>query len=634
MNIKNDYTKFNLAALLFIVIQVSVFGQKPPIKYGKISKADLEMTALPSDTSASAAILCDYGYFNANQLQFVRTLRVKIFKKEGTSWGSRIFPDNSGAFIKGTTFNLENGEIVESKLESESIFREKVTDGYFRTRVAMPNVKAGSVIDIEFSFPGLPLEWRFQDDVPVLWSELIIEPSSYVTFRKHLFGFERLSVNTDIRWVAKEMPAFKKEPFMNSSENYITKYEIELLSLNIPQGNSYFGGIYRDFSTTWDAVNTQLKESNYFGKALQGCSFLNNIAKEIEKNYPDTLERLRAAHQMIKKMVKWNEDETVFSTATNLSYAYNKKIGNSGDINMILIQLLKKLNFEVYPVALSTRNNGFLSLATPSLNKLNYVVACVIMNNKRYLLDATEEYLPVGMLPPRCINLQGRLIDEKKSDWVDLMTDKSDRKFIRADMKLGTDYALSGKIVTINYDYAALDFRNKYGKFNSKEEYLMDFEKAHKGLSIITCNIANFDSIYRPLQESYDVKIKNMVTTAGDLVYINPLLFEQMTSNPFKTVDRKYPVDFIYPFEKIYIFKLELPEGAQVVELPKPLVLRLEDGSATIKYRLTAEGKSVQLLYNFNIDKAIYSESEYAGLRALFSEMVKKHAEQIAIKIR
>ena len=633
MKIKIFYTKFNLVILLLIVTQISVFSQKPPIKYGKISKADLEMKTLASDTSASAAILCDYGYFNANQFQFVRTLRIKIFKKEGTSWGNQVFPDNTKAFIKGITYNLENGEIVESKLKSESIFRERVRDDYFRTRVAMPNVKEGSIIDIEFSYNSLPSEWRFQDEVPVLWSELVIEPSVYVKFRMNLFGFERLSESTNMRWVAKEMPAFKKEPFMNSSSNYITKYEIELQSISIPSTSSYSTGTYREFSTTWGAVNTLLKESNYFGKAMQGCAFLNSIAKDIEKNYPDTLERLKAAHQMIKKTVKWDENESVFSTAGNLSPAFNKKIGNSGDINMILIQLLKKLNFEVYPVALSTRNNGFLSPVNPSLDKLNYVVAFVILNNKKYFLDATEEFLPVGMLPQRCINLQGRIIDEQKSDWVDLMTDKSDRKFSRLDLKLGRDNVLSGKVATINYEYAALNFRNKYGKFNSKEEYIKDYEKGHKGLNIINCNFVNLDSIYHPLQESYDVKIKNMVTTAGDLLYINPLLYEQMTSNPFKTEDRKYPVDFVYPSEQSYVLKLELPEGAQVVELPKPLVMKLEDGSAMIRYNLSVEGKYVLLAYNLNIKKAIYPENEYTGLRALFSEMIKKHAEQIVIKM-
>ena len=617
--------RFIYAISILCVIQLTVFAEKAPIKYGKIDKADLEMKAYPADTSAEAAILCDYGYFDAVQRQFVRILRIKIFKKEGTTWGNQVFPVNSNAIIHGITYNLENGEIVESKLKKESIFDERITTDFFRTRVAMPNVKEGSIIDIEFSYNGLPHEWRFQQEIPVRWSELTIEPMVNFTFRKNFYGFERLSENTDMRSVAKEMPAFKKEPYMNSSTNYITKFEIEYLRIN-----------FIEFSTTWDAVTTRLKQSREFGEAMQGCPFLNSIAKDIEAKTTVPFERLMAAQEAIKKAVKWNEKESVFSSSENLSNAFNKKIGNSADINLMLIQLLKKMDFEVYPVVMSTRDNGFLSPASPSLFKLNYVLAYVMLGDKKYFIDATEEFLPVGLLPERCINLQGRRLFnsiDNKSEWVSLMTDKKDRKVIQFDMKLEANNVLSGVITKTNYDYAALDFRKRYEKFNSKEEYIKDFESNNKGLSVISCNIARLDSIYLPLTESYEVKIKNNVTSAGNMVYINPLIFEQITSNPFKTEDRKYPVDFIYPSEKTYVFKLNLPEGAEVTELPKPITLRLEDGSASIQYQITSINNMLQLTYKFVINKAIYSEVEYSDLRALFSEIVKKHAEQIAIKM-
>ena len=53
---------------------LSVFTQKPPIKFGKIEKADLEMQYYEGDSSAPAVILCDYGRFNGNTLRFTRLL--------------------------------------------------------------------------------------------------------------------------------------------------------------------------------------------------------------------------------------------------------------------------------------------------------------------------------------------------------------------------------------------------------------------------------------------------------------------------------------------------------------------------------------------------------------------------------
>ena len=119
---------------------------------------------------------------------------------------------------------------------------------------------------------------------------------------------------------------------------------------------------------------------------------------------------------------------------------------------------------------------------------------------------------------------------------------------------------------------------------------------------------------------------------SGSQVYINPLLFEQMTSNPFKAEERKYPVDFISPSDLTYLFKLTLPDGATITELPKPVSMKLADGSAAFFYQLTAKDNVIQLTYRFRINKAIFPENEYANLRALFSELIKKHAEQIVLK--
>ncbi len=629
---KTYASTFILNLSLFSLISFALVAQKSPIKYGKVVRSELEMKVYPADTSASAAILCDYGYFNSSRFEFVRTLRIKIFKKEGTSWGNQVFPVDAKTDIRGITYNLENGEIVESKLKSESIFMERVTEHIYRTRVAMPNVREGSIIDMEFSYTGLPSEWLFQQEVPVRWSELIIESSSSINFRKIFFGFEPLSESSDTRWVAKEMPAFKKEPFMSSAKNYISKYEIEILNINISPGTNFPTGLYREFSTTWEAVNTRLGDDNFFGKAMQGCYFLNAIAKDIKKKYASPYDRMIAAHELVKKSVKWNENQSVFATSENLSYVFNKKIGSSGDINLILIQLLKKLDFEVYPVALSTRENGFLSPIAPSLKKLNYVVAYVLLDEKKYFLDATEQYLPAGMLPQRCINIQGRLIDAAKSSWIDLETTRKDKKYVKFDMTLDSNNLLVGQITRVNYDYAGLDFRRKYDKFNSKEEYLKNFESENKGLSVIDCSITQLDSLNLPVVESYNVKIKNAVVSAGNLLFINPFLFDQLTSNPFRTEQRKYPVDFIYPSEKTYIFKITLPQGTEASDLPKPLIMKLPDGSATMLYQVTALGNSVQLTYKFMVTKAMYSEAEYADLRALFSELIKKQSEQIMIK--
>jgi len=63
--------------------------------------------------------------------------------------------------------------------------------------VALPNVKKGTVYDIQVTHNFLPSEFAFQEDLPVLHSELYLETSPYIEFRKRKVGF--LPIQSDGR---------------------------------------------------------------------------------------------------------------------------------------------------------------------------------------------------------------------------------------------------------------------------------------------------------------------------------------------------------------------------------------------------------------------------------------------------
>ena len=95
-----------------------------------------------------------------------------------------VLPGREDDTFRGRTYNLVDGEIVVDKLKRESVFKERVTDNYYRYRIALPNVKVGSVFEIEFSSFGIPTEWTFQRSIPIKWCELRLEQSSDVDYRK------------------------------------------------------------------------------------------------------------------------------------------------------------------------------------------------------------------------------------------------------------------------------------------------------------------------------------------------------------------------------------------------------------------------------------------------------------------
>jgi hypothetical protein len=477
------------------------------------------------------------------------------------------------------------------------------------------------VIDYEFSFKGIPNEWRFQEEIPVIHSELIMDDSPLVSFRKNFFGYERLTLSTPTRWIAHDMIAFKQEPYISSAENYITKLKFDILEIMQTQIN-----------TTWEKIDEGLSLSRYFSMPSTSTGFLIGLSNDLKTRYKNKEDLLKAAYDTIRARINWDEQISLFSSDGNPSNVYKMMVGNSADVNLLLYKLLKHLDFDVSPVALSTRENGNLSQFFPSVKQLNYVIVTAKIGDNQYFLDATERYMPSYLLPVRCLNVQGRLIDKTNGMWLSITNNKKNKDLTVTELAFDNDLNLKGTIKHIRNDYSAFDFRKKYSKYNSQEEYIESYLKEMPGLIIKDVKIDNLDSLYKPISENQVVEIKNQVNSSEDNLFIIPSFFEELKENPFKSETRKYPVDFGIPIEKTLIFNLTLPEGYSAGSLPQPVTLKMENNSASFIYRVEYENNILRLTTKFSVNKILFMPEEYGSLKEFYNQVLKKQSEPIILK--
>lgn len=59
------------------------------------------------------------------------------------------------------------------------------------------------------------------------------------------------------------------------------------------------------------------------------------------------------------------------------------------------------------------------------------------------------------------------------------------------------------------------------------------------------------------------VNFTKTCTTAGDLIYLNPLVFTPWQKNPFTTDTRDLPVEFPYSQRETYNVMLKLPKAGR-----------------------------------------------------------------------
>jgi len=510
-------------------------------------------------------------------------------------------------------------------------------------KLTLPNVKVGSIIEYSYNIRSKNIfilrKWNFQKSIPVKWSEYRVNIPEYYQYKKSLKGYlkfvtnkkEYATANLDdetysiekFTWAVSEAPAFKSEPYMTTSKNFLSSIEFEIGSQNIR-------GIYKNYTNTWGKINEDLLKNNSFGLQLKGGGFLKGIVAKINAEAKTKEAKMNMAFDFIKKHMKWNDYYGKYVNTT-LRKAFNEKKGNVADINLMLVLLLKKLGLNSDPVILSTRNNGIIFLSQPNISKFNYVVAKIRLNDKDYLLDATEPLCPNNILPFRCINGQGRIITKNGSDWIDLNCKMPFKHITSSKLTLNDDGELIGQISDLHQGYAALRTR-KHFESKTIDELKISLEENNQGLSLEEFEIINQDDIEKTLQTKSEVEITDKVEDAGDLIYLNPMLYEQTKKNPFTLKERKYPVDYGHAYDEIYTIEINLPEGCSLESKPENIRMALPNKAGSYIYSIQVMNGKINLMSRLKITKPMFSFDEYPSLKEFYKLVVAKQAEMIVLK--
>jgi len=672
---------YSLIAALFISIIFNPgFAQKVKHKFGKLNPGEAEMTYYEPDSSASAVILFDkgYSYFEYDnqtkdfKIIFQRTLRIKIFKKDAYGYADFEIPLYIGKHgseelitsLKGRTFNLENGKVVATKVSKANIFYDNKSKHEKIAKISLPNVKVGSVIDIDYKISSDFIfnlrGWQFQYKIPVLYSEYAVLIPEYFSYHRNQKGYANIFLNEKneyrdetfsvqyktgpgqggriergtieyyshsslTTWKALNIPAFIEELYITTSKNYMTALEFELKKITYPRQTAIY------YTISWNDVNKKLIQNSHFGKQLKPTAKIKLKAEEICKNAETKLEELHAIYSYFIKNIKWNGYNSSYIN-DKLDLVLKEKKGNAADINMLLINMLKSRNINVNPVVLSTRNHGIIFPTHPSLSSFNYVIAEVTIDGKKYLIDATDENLPLGMLPERCLNGTGRIVGTPDFDEINIVPSQKYKESYLYTVTINPNENLSGKAIKTYKGYAAYDIRDDIIQSGSTEEYISNLIDNTSDADISDVEIKNTEDISKPLIESYTFETADNVIFAGNMIYLTPMLNEKRTENPFKLDERKYPVDYAYPYYEKVIFQYTIPEGYEISEKPENTAFSLPGRTAQFQYQVSAVGNMFQVISIFRINKPVFQYDSYKALKNFYDLLIKKQNEKIVLK--
>ncbi|NJB72620.1 hypothetical protein GGR42_003111 [Saonia flava] len=631
-----------LISIFFLFILLPTNAQKGHV-FGELTAVEKELTVYIKDPSAHAVVLYEWGdnYFDVfrNSIRLIKKyhVKIKILDEKGFDEGTISIKYLNDEKIKKIKTLIHNDNDLTSVSESQ-IYTTQLNKFTNELKFTYPSLKVGSIIEYEYTLESPYIYrlngWEFQSHIPKIHSEYNARIPGMYVYNRALYGSLSLHENsakvkkgcfksTFLKWdceeliyVMKNIPAFNSDSnFMLSASNYMSRIEFELAEI------VYTNGQKQDVSSTWEEIDSDYKNAESIGEQLTKKNFFARKVPDKLFDPVNQLDKAKMIYSFVQEHFNWNNTFGSYNYS-NVKEAFRIKKGSVSEINMSLINLLNAAGIKADLMLISTRENGLPKKIHPVVYDFNYFVAKLKIGEKDYLLDASDKNLSFGMLPFRCLNHYGRVMDfENKSYWYDITPFVESKKMIRGKLTFDpVNKKALGIFDELNYGYDAVFKRQKISN-NSETEYFEDLENSVVGnFDIISYKIVEERSDDKKITERIEYEIENVLES--DNVYFNPFITKFFDKNPFLLEERNYPIDFGYKRNYTFSISIEVPNGYSVDQLPEKIKKVLSDNMGLLQFETSLTGNNITVYFNLSLNKTHYLPENYNELKELFANVV------------
>lgn len=649
--------KLPLTALLLLSFSI-IFAQKEIPKFGDIDKADLQLKECEFDKDAAAYKLLSIGdvSYDVRDRSFTiitdKRVRIKVLKEKGLERANvKIQYYSASGYelirgIAGVTYNLDNGgQITKTKLDKSSIYIKRINNRLSEVSFTLPDVKVGSVFEYKFtdekkSIENVP-DWYFQDDIPTRYSSFTTKVPTIFRFVSQMLAYQQVeqkkeTVNDNIyygstsisnqsdekTYIMQNIPALRDEPYMGAEKDYLQRVVSQLSRIDYPDGRS------DEVMSTWPKLTEELLNDEDFGLQLKKNLPHTKDLDDALKNVTDDYQKMFVIHDYVRKNMNWNGNENIYSS-DGIKSAWDKKSGSNAELNFILIDLLRDAGVKAFPLLVSTKDNGTVNTIYPFLDQFNNAMTCVLIGDKRYVLNAADKYNPANLIPYDVLNNEAFVVDKEYGGWIRLTNSKDRWKnFVSIYANIDSSDLMEGKATIYSYGYSKNPRVKEWEE--DKSSFKDRFTKSFSAMKVKDLEVKNENADTLPLEQKLDFSLP--LSSSGEYKYFTLNLFQGLEKNPFIDDDRKTDIDFNYPKFYTIMGKIDIPEGYQFEELPQNIKMIMPDTSIVMERLIQPVDNSINFRITLNFAHSYYPASSYPAFHEFYKQLFSKLNEQIVIK--
>jgi hypothetical protein len=612
-------------------------------KWGKFSDRELELTTTSLDSTANAIILGEYGTIKVDygNIYIYMYVRKKILNSNGFDEADITLPyyakDNIELIsnLKARTINkLDNGKTQIIALEKKDLFTLDIDEKWKAKRFTFPAIKEGSIIEYRYTKRSQRYyyldEWRFQKELPVLHSELEVVFPDVMEYMSFLSGHrlaDKYQGKVTNKFELQNLPPIKDQKYVYNIDNYTEKIRFQLKSYMQSKVGSSATKV--EVIQSWDKLAQEIITDSEHNSFARDQRHFEQLVEALGFKALPHIERIEKIHDYVIHNFRWNEKNGIYNSQKLKSFL-ESKTGNTADINLYLINMLKAAGVDANPMVIATRSYGKIIKSYPLLSQFNRLIAYVKLNERSFFMNAINEYRPYKFPALEDYVDEGFVLKKDSSEWVNININHNSSTLYLVNVNFDRQGQAIFHVSSQHKGYNAMAWRSGIG--SSGIQYIYKALSNKNIDKIDDPEVKNLHHISAPLEVTFDYRNIESSVIQDKFIYFDPYLFDEFLSNPFNEERKDYPIELPYESGFNMVMSVEIPEGFEVAGMPVNEQVALPGKAVTFLYGSSAAGNKIQLKIKVDFAKRTLPRNYNDYMKEFYDLLNEKLNEQIVLK--
>lgn len=456
------------------------------------------------------------------------------------------------------------------------------------------------------------------------WMNMELKTFNFIGFDIQKKQITKASGNIEYTFIMKQLPA--TETYDDVPGRTHTYPHVLVLS----KGFEYKG----NQTPLLGSINDLYKWYRQVARQVQNnAETLKPLVATLTKNKTSKEERAKAIFYWVQDNIRYIafEDGIAAFKPENAQKVFRKKYGDCKGMANLMKTMLEVAGFDARLTWIGTKRIAY-DYSLPSIAVANHMICTLLLNNKKYYLDATEKYVPFGKYAER---IQGRpvLIENGEKYLLEkIPVARQEQNEVSYTQRFVIeDETLKG---TGKQEYKGeqkkqlLYYLNHTAKKSTKELVQLIIDLDNKNCFVDSLKFSDPGQREGTFATNYQIKIDNMVAKFDNEIYIDLDFYKnfknlKIPSNRLSSLNLQEKI-----LRKVKI-ELQLPKGYKIKHLPANLSEIHPDFAFTVNFKNT--GKQLIYTKELSVKNGIIKKADFNAWNKAVDALKKTYNDQIIL---